>query len=162
MDKKTPGFITCFRMERNSPRTVIKIIVAREPKMQLDETTAFHFILSKNRLTKYIGYSDRYKGFDVIELYKWNTRLCESLYPVLQTIEVTFRNATNHAIISSFGKKDWLVDLELLKSPEQFRVQEAQNYLIKNKKTLTVDRLVAELSFGFWTSLLDARYEHHL
>ncbi len=35
----------------------------------------------------------------------------------------------------------------------------AENQLVSQGKSIDSDRLVAELSFGFWTSLLNRHYE---
>jgi len=42
---------------------------------------------------------------------------------------------------------------------ERAAVGRAKDTLVKQAKPLEAGRMVAELSFGFWTSLLDVRYE---
>ncbi len=50
----------------------------------------------------------------------------------------------------------------ILKPSEQENVSGAKAKLAREGKPLEVGRIMAELSFGFWTSLLDARYEQGL
>lgn len=120
------------------------------------------WILSEDRLRNYLYPPASYARLEPLALYKWNTALSESLYPSLQAVEVSFRNAMHHAITQIFGGEDWLLQGGLLQPQERERVQTARSHLIKNRKEPLIGRLIAELSFGFWTSLLDARYEHHL
>jgi hypothetical protein len=116
-------------------------------------------ILSAKRLESYAVQTSRYSGFSTIELYNWNTCLSESLYPALQTIEVSLRNSIHHAIVYHFKDEYWLTNGSILDLPESHSVEKEINHLEKKRKNVTIDRLIAELTFGFWTSLLDTRYE---
>ncbi len=92
--------------------------------------------------------------------YLWNVALCESLYPALNIIEVAYRNATHTAICATPIGADWLKqEIQILHSPEIEKIQEAKNNLKRRCKTVTEAYLVSELSFGFWDSLLNSRYE---
>lgn len=92
--------------------------------------------------------------------YLWNVALCESLYPALNIIEVAYRNATHTAICATPIGADWLKqEIQILHSPEIEKIQKAKNNLKRRCKTVTEAYLVSELSFGFWDSLLNSRYE---
>ena len=91
--------------------------------------------------------------------YLWNVALCESLYPVLQILEVGFRNAVHLEIAHTPIGSEWLKNESgFLSGSERERIVQAKEGLSKTGKPITEPFLIAELSFGFWTSLLDVRY----
>jgi hypothetical protein len=119
-------------------------------------------ILSVDRLSSYYSSGTDHE-LDVLERYLWNTALCEALYPVLQTFEIGFRNTIHNAASQLFGTQFWFQsNTAILRASEQARVTEALNSLTARNKPITPGRVVAELSFGFWTALLDRRYERIL
>ena len=92
--------------------------------------------------------------------YLWNIALCEALYPSLQILEVGFRNSVHSEIATVTGAPEWLgTELAFLFESEKTRITEAKDGLKKTGKPVTEPFLIAELSFGFWTSLLDVRYD---
>lgn len=98
---------------------------------------------------------------DLLERYVWNMALSEALYPVLQSLEVTLRNTVHRAIGNAVGTDTWF-DAGLLAEPEVRQIAEARAKLAVKRKPDEPDRVVAELNFGFWTSLFNDRYEHVL
>lgn len=97
---------------------------------------------------------------EALSKYLWNIALCESLYPVLHLVEVSYRNAVHSAICESPVGPNWLINESgALYSGELEKIKEAKEALAKRQKMQTEAYLVAELSFGFWNSLLDSRYE---
>ena len=42
------------------------------------------------------------------------------------------------------------------------RVAEARTSILREKKQITPGKIISELSFGFWTSLLDSKFEKTL
>ena len=42
------------------------------------------------------------------------------------------------------------------------KIQDARKTILKEKRQITPGKLIAELTFGFWTSLFDARFERIL
>nr|QKW93829.1 hypothetical protein [Vitiosangium cumulatum] len=94
----------------------------------------------------------------VMGRYLWNLALCKALYPGLQFLEVAFRNKLHDALKAHFGAAAWF-DLPWLSSREQQKVADAKVELQKRQTPLEPDRIVAELSFGFWTSLLSGTYD---
>ena len=94
-----------------------------------------------------------------LQRYLWNTALCEALYPTFQILEVCFRNAV-HAEIGTFAGTEWLkAGAPCLAAPERDSIAAAQQSLAIRGRAIAEPYLVAELSFGFWTSLLDVRYD---
>lgn len=100
---------------------------------------------------------------ELLACYFWNVRLTEALYPALATLEVVLRNRISQGTQAIFGE-NWLLEPEnLLNVWDQQRVREAVDNLKKPpKKEVTTGRLIAELSFGFWTGLLSREYEQIL
>ena len=62
---------------------------------------------------------------------------------------------------SGFGRPDWY-DHVPFRTPEQEAVVKAKRKLKAEAKPETPGRVVAELSFGFWTALTDKRYARSL
>jgi len=92
--------------------------------------------------------------------YAWNIALSEALYPVLYGLEVALRNNLHTTVAHDTHNPLWLDSTpSLLRIEEVNKVQLAKQELIKAHKPIEPGRLVAELNFGFWTSLLNARYE---
>ena len=113
--------------------------------------------LSSQRLTAYRR-SPQEPDDLVIRRYLWNMQLSESLYPVLHTLEVTLRNYIHASFCASFGN-NWLQNSHRLEVREREAVEKAKDTLTRQTKTLDHGHLIAELNFGFWTSLFDKRYE---
>jgi hypothetical protein len=93
-----------------------------------------------------------------IRLYEQNTLLAESLYSVLQGLEVSLRNTIHAQLALDYGRTEWYDTLKL--EPEQSAMlRKAKDNLVKEGKPLDAGRVVAELSFGFWTGLTGPKYD---
>ncbi len=126
------------------------------------DSTAFFLELertiSKPRLDSYRQNGETSE--EALCKYLWNVRLCEVLYAPLQMLEVGFRNALHTEVASATRTPEWLKSsLAILYSEELKKIEEAKRSLSDRKHMITEPFLVAEMSFGFWTSLLDARYD---
>lgn len=115
--------------------------------------------LSHERLARYRppGVSAR----DAVVHYLWNIALSEALYPSLHVLEVSLRNAIHGAATDKYGTAFWFDLPGVLKKKQPDAVAGAREVLAKNGKQATSGRIVAELSFGFWTTLLSGSYEVH-
>jgi hypothetical protein len=112
--------------------------------------------LSSDRLQPYRksvgGDSER-----AIRLYEQNTLLAESLYGILQGLEIALRNSIHAQLAASFARPDWWNAVQL--KPEQaMMLRSAEDSLQRVGKPLDPSRIVAELSFGFWAGLTGPRY----
>lgn len=100
---------------------------------------------------------------DLLARYAWNMGLCEALYPLLQGLEIALRNSIHSAVADGTGNEWWIDSAaSILKPEEQLLVDAAKQKLLKQRKPVEVGRVIAELSFGFWTSLLNTKYEQIL
>lgn len=94
--------------------------------------------------------------------YMLNMALCESLYPALQNCEIALRNAVHRHLSQLMGRDDWYdAPGFVMTNWGQEEVRKAKTKLQKSGKHTTPGRVLAELQFGFWTSLFEAHYEQH-
>jgi hypothetical protein len=101
---------------------------------------------------------------EVLARYLWNIALCEALYPSLHFLEIGLRNVIFEAAAATYpaggtGTNCWLEHPSILHADEARAVRAASHRLSRRGKPCEAGRLVAELSFGFWTTLFDVRYE---
>jgi hypothetical protein len=123
-------------------------------------------VLSAERLEGYGG--SAMPRPDVITRYLCNMALCEALYPSLQALEVALRNTLFNAGEAVYpfpgapaaGQTPCWLDMPgILLGEEPNKVAAAKRRLRDANKQLEPGRVVAELTFGFWTALFDVRYE---
>ena len=115
--------------------------------------------LSLERFSRYLAWagSDRARALD---LYALNTRLSEALYTPLQMLEVALRNRI-HAVLSVSVQPRWFEAPGFLAVPHQTKqVVEALAELARERKEPTPGRVVAALTFSFWTTMLGTPYEN--
>lgn len=118
--------------------------------------------LSDERFGRYV----RIAGSDpdkAVEMYTANARLAQAFYIPLQGLEVTLRNSIHDVM-----KKDltgyWFDRPNLIRLGNQLEsIVDAKKRIFEEKRgddfPLNEGRVVAGLSFGFWTSLFDSQYE---
>jgi hypothetical protein len=117
--------------------------------------------VSSPRLDEYrpTGGSD----LDMIVNYFWNIALSEALYPGLAALEVSLRNSIHHAFSAHFRSDQWFYRPGLLE-PRQLRDFAAARLTLYDKhgNQPSSGRIVAELSFSFWITLLSRNYHQNL
>lgn len=121
--------------------------------------TAVQQAISVKRLDAY-RQSPTDDNTEIIARYVWNMHMCEALYPSLQCLEISLRNSLYNSITHSEGNVSWFSPRStLLDRTEIDTLSKAENKLRQARKPIIPDRIIAELSFGFWTSLLSSKYE---
>jgi hypothetical protein len=112
--------------------------------------------LSKARLESYRPF----QGSDeqMLGNYVWNVMLCESLYPALNALEIALRNAVHAALQAKFDTTFWFDQPGLLVKWQPSEVSQARVDIARRGKSVTDDRIVAELTCGFWTTILSRDY----
>lgn len=125
----------------------------------------FEKAISKPRLARYLAACLGNKN-KAMTLYRANIRLAHALFSVLNVFEVTLRNEIDNLYKPSFaiktGNTEWLLAQS---SPTGFLAskgcQKSQRLVLDTIADLgpnyTHDKLVAELSFGFWRYLFAAK-----
>lgn len=95
-----------------------------------------------------------------LALYLWNAQLGEAFHLPIQAVEIALRNRINSVLNVSFGLNWWQEPtfLGLADKRQNDQIREAQARITKRGQTLVTGQIVAGLSFGFWVSMLDARY----
>ena len=93
--------------------------------------------------------------------YIWNIKLCESLYPGLQNLEIALRNAIHNSLAAAYGTEFWFLEDGLLKDYERERIERAGRNIPKKKRKFA-GKYIAELGFGFWIALFHKRYHDSL
>jgi hypothetical protein len=116
--------------------------------------------ISTERLGPYLELAENNRPY-AIALYEWNTRVSEALYSIIQGLEVTLRNAIHEVLSEAYGRSDWYEVSPLLEEQRR-QIQQAKGRVISDGRDLTPGRVVAELMFGFWTSLSGTDYAQSL
>lgn len=129
--------------------------------MSIDETIPYPGIedtLSADRFGTYLAWAggDRNKA---VALYTLNALLSESLNLPLHMLEVALRNRI-HLVMSTVHEETWFDMPEHRLNPVQAdMIAGARNDLTDHGKDDTPARIVAALTFGFWTAMLGKEYE---
>ena len=112
-------------------------------------------LLSAKRLETYykLFKSDKTKA---IEYYQLNTKISETFYPMLANLEIVLRNSVHQSFSIRFKTDNWFEILDFQELVDQVNI--AKSKITKNRQQLSCDKIVAELTFGFWTSLFNKQY----
>ncbi len=112
-------------------------------------------LLSQSRLTTYYQLfpNDKQKA---IEYYQLNTQIAESLYPLLSNLEIVLRNAIHNSFSIHFKNTNWYAHVTYPELQDQINI--AKSKISASKNQITIDKLVSELTLGFWTSLFNKNY----
>lgn len=96
------------------------------------------------------------------QLYTLNSAVSEALYQPLQMLEVALRNRFHFELSTAYGE-DWYDKAGVITNIFQRKqIKEAKQNLITENKSVDPGRIVASLSFGFWTACLGRHYEDQL
>lgn len=116
----------------------------------------FETALSTERLSTYMHWADQ--NIDTAkELYGLNMALSEALYTPLHMLEITLRNAIHNKMLNVHGQR-WFTNNQIIIDPyQQGNVREAYK---KHGNHANDGKIVAELTFGFWTALFSPHNNH--
>lgn len=125
------------------------------------------YYVSQPRLDRYLGACNNSKD-KAQKLYKINVRVSQSFYPILNLFEVFIRNSMHYRISGHFADPNWIINQKRgfmsdpSLRPSRFRlrkkVERAERGIRRSGGTVTAGKVIAEQSFGFWTSLFEV---HH-
>lgn len=96
--------------------------------------------------------------------YQCNIELAESFYTCISVFEVALRNALSRELTTMTGRNDWysvfptttgLVNLNRY-------ITQANKQISGRKELSSPSKIIAELTLGFWVSLLNSEYERVL
>jgi len=130
--------------------------------MQDDFAAKLLMALSSERIGAYRDRMNDDRNGNLFAHYAWNMALSESLYPSLQILEVVLRNTIHSTIRQHSGRDDWFEENQIIHAKDRDAVSKAKKTLLAMNKPFEPGRVIAELNFGFWTALMDRRYEQVL
>jgi hypothetical protein len=117
---------------------------------------------SEPRLKRYIraARGDAQAG---MRLYWWNIEASAALYGPLHCLEVALRNSLHHRLGLAYGRPDWWDSAPLNLRGQRLVTEASAKCRRRGNRAGTADDVVAELSFGFWVSLLSkaSGYDRH-
>ncbi|WEF51002.1 hypothetical protein AFIC_002564 [[Pseudomonas] carboxydohydrogena] len=113
--------------------------------------------LSEPRLSTYLT-AAAHNPERAFKMYLWNARLSKALRFPLEVTEITVRNRIHYALCDRWGN-NWPNNPDFARvaaEKTKERLDVARRDLgVRRQQT---DRIVAALSFGFWTALLKGRF----
>ena len=112
------------------------------------------------------GYVTASGGTDekTLRLYVWNAALAGAFLPTVGIVEVALRNALHDKLERHFGTV-WYDDPRFIAiDPKLFprSIDRAKAHITMGGKAISPPRMVAQLMFGFWVSLLRPAYARSL
>jgi hypothetical protein len=127
--------------------------------------------ISSSRLSTY-----KQEGYNEIEIftdYILNTKISQNFYFLLQSLEVTLRNAIYSSYKKHYPSQDFFYLYETnsfnrykskkeIYSRECWKMLCGVKYKLRHLPTLTDGKIIAELNFGFWTELLTSKDKKYI
>lgn len=124
----------------------------------MTEVADMEVALSLERFARYVAWAGGDRAL-ALELYALNTRISEALYTPLQVLELALRNRVHTVMAAAHGER-WFEADDLLQAPHQReQVEVALAELAKDGKEPLPGRVVAALTFSFWTAMVSPSYE---
>ena len=99
-----------------------------------------------------------------VKHYQSNIKLTEAFYTSLSVLEVALRNALSRELKTMTGRDDWYVifaNTPGLTNLNKY-ITQASKQIAGRHEQITTSKIIAELTLGFWVSLLNAEYERLL
>lgn len=96
--------------------------------------------------------------------YRCNLELAEAFYTSLSVFEVTLRNALSRELETMTGRDDWYAIFANTPGLSKLNhyVTQANKQIAGRHESITPSKVIAELTLGFWVSLLNSEYERLL
>ena len=123
----------------------------------------FEKVFSEKRMERYfILYpNDESRA---VKHYQSNIKLTEAFYTSLSVLEVALRNALSRELKTMTGRDDWyaiFANTPGLTNLNKY-ITQATKQIAGRHEQITTSKIIAELTLGFWVSLLNAEYERLL
>lgn len=93
--------------------------------------------------------------------YVNNMLLAEATMPMLNVLEIALKNGVHQRLITLYKRSDWW-DSWVSDPSFAWQVREvvsAKAKLQRRAEALTPDKIIAELPFGFWSSLFNVQFQ---
>ena len=124
------------------------------------EKQFFQKIFSDKRMQKYFDSHPDNESLAILH-YQCNIEIAESFYTCLSVFEVSLRNAVNRELISKFGTEEWYNHFPSTPGLAKLNkeITQAQQQITKRRELISPSKVVAELTFGFWTKIFNSEFE---
>ena len=123
---------------------------------------AFEDFVSADRFDRYLTWAGGDRG-RAVELYSLNARVSEALYIPLQALEIALRNRINSVASELLANKSGTLWFDRPKFQlgrrQAEQVAKAKRDLLGSRKPIEPSRIVAALTFGYWTAYFSSDYE---
>lgn len=119
--------------------------------------------VSKPRLDRYL-ISCGNSQVRAYKLYEENLKVSQAFYPLMNLFETFLRNSINDRLTVYFGDAAWIINQKsgFMNDPSLHPACWLKNQVIKaennTRGTITPGKIIAEQTFGFWTSLFEPRH----
>ncbi|NSX03127.1 hypothetical protein [Cupriavidus gilardii] len=123
----------------------------------------FEQAFSSPRVGRYLAHCRGNRSM-AMEAYRHNLLIAGALTPFLAVVEVCLRNAINRQLVDHYGRLDWWEAWRgvPLFEKQSSQVVAAKAKLLFRKEPVTPDKIIAELTFGFWVTLFNAEFQAFL
>ncbi|MFI3902602.1 hypothetical protein [Ochrobactrum sp. S1502_03] len=138
-----------------------QVDVVNEHNANNDNFDGLGTALSAERIGRYIDAAngDIKRAY---ELYAVNAQVSNAMYILLHMLEICLRNGFHFALTTKYGH-DWFDQVGVIKTISQRqKISEAKLRLVSDRKPIEPGRLVASLTFGFWTTCIGSEYNEDL
>jgi hypothetical protein len=117
--------------------------------------------ITRERLSTYVDATAT--EAEALALHELNSELSSSIFKVIGSFEIVFRNAVAAAAANQFNTADWYRCDEFTSALHprlHGRIEDVCNRLNKRGLPVHPGRVISELNFHFWVALHENRYEH--
>lgn len=119
----------------------------------------FDKVFSDKRMKRYFdAHTDERRA---ILHYQCNIELAEAFYSCMTVYEVALRNAINRELIQWAGREDWYSKFPTTTGLVNLNryITQANKQISNRRELSSPSKIVAELTLGFWVTLLNSEYE---
>ncbi len=131
------------------------------------EYSKLEYFISQPKLERFLIATDNSKS-KAQQLYRINLRVSQAFYPILNLFETFIRNTINNQVAAHFANPNWIITerMGFMSHPSlhasryylKNSVTKSERLIIRKGGTVSSGKVIAEQSFGFWTSLFES---HH-
>lgn len=123
----------------------------------------FEKVFSNKRMERYFNLYPEDEARAILH-YRCNLELAEAFYVSLSVFEVTLRNALCRELKTMTGREDWYAIFPTTPGLSKLNryITQANKQIAGRHESITPSKVTAELTLGFWVSLLNSEYERLL
>lgn len=136
--------------------------------MRNTDFIALEKAISTSRLSTYKNHSPSNNQDKLIQNYVFNAKISENFYFLLQNLEVTLRNAIYDSYCNAGFSRDFFYIREQNTTRPYNReyhsyacwkmIGTVKYHLVRDGSVVTDGKVISELNFGFWTTLLEENH----